>query len=274
MKTRILYTTMLFLLTCLTAGAQERLYVCMPNQCHAYYTEHIDQLALTGDSIRIDGQRPYAVAAIDSIVFCQPQLPIEEWGWQGNMHTGSSRFRAVMTSEANDSSYHPVIYYTAIDSLDRDTTFTDSLDRDTTFIDSLYQSAQYFSYHVEFTYTATDSLCQSAQCTLTFDEEWQKYLFFTKSKSAYDGSDNPYIYVKGSQTGPRHFETWVMGNALLPEACLWSEQPAEDRALQLSSDCSLLLQGRPMSEVKQIVETWLFQPAQRKDNPNYHGVPQ
>ena len=263
MKTRILYTTMLFLLTCLTAGAQERLYVCMPNQCHAYYTEHIDQLALTGDSILIDGQRPYAVAAIDSIVFCQPQLPIEEWGWQGNMHTGCSRFRAVMTSEANDSSYHPVIYYTAID----------SLDRDTTFIDSLYQSAQYFSYHVEFTFTATDSLCQSARCRLTFDEEWQKHLFFRKSDATADDSDNPYIYVKGSQTGPRHFETWVMGNAVLPEACLWNEQP-EDSALQLSSDCTLLLLGRPMNEVKQIIETWLFQPAQIKDNPSYHGVPQ
>ena len=84
--------------------------------------------------------------------------------------------------------------------------------------------------------------------------------------------------MKGSQTGPRHFEMWIMGDPVLPADCLWDEQPEfppddEPERQQLSADCTPLLRNRPMDEVKLLVETWLFEPAEIMDNPDYHETP-
>ena len=237
MKSRTLYTSLLLLPSCLTAGAQGRLFVCLPGKCHAFHMEHISGSTVSSDSIRLVGQQPYAMAVIDSIVFRQPALPTEERGWQGNMQTGVSHFRTVLKYEQYE-----------------------------------------FSYDVTFTFSSTDSLCQSAQCKLTFDEAWQKELFLDLSTSGAETHNSPYIYVKGSQTGPRHFEMWIMGDPVLPADCLWDEQPEfppddEPERQQLSADCTPLLRNRPMDEVKLLVETWLFEPAEIMDNPDYHETP-
>ena len=183
-----------------------------------------------GDSLRVDGQSPYSTAQVDSIVFKHPvTLIIEKRGWCDDMCDGESRFLTVLTVNNNNYS---------------------------------------FDYHVRFTFTANDSICQTAKCELLFNEVWQKDLFlFPEILDTEDGGDDPYIYVKETLTGPRRFETWEMDNPVLPKDCMWE---VVSDSLLLRSDCSAFLTGRPMSEVKQIVETWLFKPAVKKDNPNYH----
>ena len=212
---------------CLTAGAQVQLYVCHDDRCEVYDTEHIDSIIFHFDSFRIDGQQPYYAAQVDSIVLKHPSgLTMEERGWWGDMSDAESRFLTVLTIE--NGGFH-------------------------------------FDYHVRFTFTANGNTCQTAVCELTFYERWQveKFLYNEENEECSSG-DNPYIYVKESLTGPRRFETWKMGDPVLPEGCSW-EVSAD--SLALYSDCSPVLVGRPMNEVKQIVEAWLFQPSVRIDDP-------
>ena len=237
---RMLISTLFGLVLCLTAGAQARLYVCHRDSCEVYDTEHIDSVIFQFDSFRIGGQPPYSAAQVDSIVFRQPYgLTVEERGWCGDMGEGESRFLAALTARDTDSP---------------------------------------FDYHAEFTFTAHDSICQTAKCELTFDEEWECELVLLgkdygigseeheeDSESAPSGGGDPYIYVKETLTGPRRFETWPMGNPpVLPTGCIWE---TGDDGLSLRADCSPILADRPMYEVKQIVEAWLFQPYIKIENP-------
>ena len=122
---------------------------------------------------------------------------------------------------------------------------------------------------MRFTITVRDSICQTAVCELLFDEEWQRLFFYgmEPEESTVDSAGDPYIYVKETLTGPRRFEVWVMGDPVLPEDCIWE---IVSDSLALRSDCSVFLAGRPMSEVKQIVEAWLFQPLVKIENPYNH----
>lgn len=133
------------------------------------------------------------------------------------------------------------------------------------FLTVLTDSTYRFNYHVRFTITAHDGFCQTAFCELAFDDAGQCKLF--REQRYTDASTNdPYIYVKGTLTGPRKFEAWVMGSPVLPIECTWAE--AGD-GLLLHSDCSAVLTGRPMSEVRLLVEGWLFLPTMTLTNPNY-----
>lgn len=229
---RILISILAALVLCLTARAQVWLYVCHHDSCEVYNPEHIDSITFHGDSFRIDGLPPYPFQQVDSMVLHRPaDLNVEERGWWGDMREGESRFLAMLTIDFDDL---------------------------------------HFDYHVRFTFTVHDSICQSAKCELLLNEEWQILMFVGEKGEATptggDGGD-PYIYVKETLTGPRRYEIWKMGGAVLPVGCLW--EAATDR-LALSSDCSSILTGRPMGEVRQIVEAWLFQPFVRIENPYYH----
>lgn len=231
---RILTSILAALMLCLTARAQVRLYVCHHDSCEVYDTEHIDSITFLGRNFRIDGQSPYSALQVDSMMFKQPaNLTMEERGWWGDMREGESYFLAVLTVEHDD--FH-------------------------------------FDYHVRFSFTANDSICQTAKCELLFDEEWQWILFFGKEDDTTGGppgEGDPYIYVKETLTGPRRFEIWKMDDPVLPESCVW--KVSADR-LAMYSDCSPVLLGRPMSEVKIIVEAWLFQPLKQIENPYYNNV--
>ena len=231
---RILIIIVTVVSLCLTVRAQERLFVCHHDSCEVYEMVHINSINFMGDSLRVDGQSPYSTAQVDSIVFKHPvTLIIEKRGWWDDMCDGESRFLTVLTVNNNNYS---------------------------------------FDYHVRFTFTANDSICQTAVCKVMFDEKWHILAFFDSMgipdpSSPGDGGGDPYIYVKETLTGPRRFETWEMDNPVLPKDCMWE---VVSDSLLLRSDCSAFLTGRPMSEVKQIVETWLFKPAVKKENPNYH----
>lgn len=218
---RLLTSIVAALMLSLTAGAQERLYVCHHDSCEVYETSNIGSITFQNDSFCIDGQLPYPVSQVDSMVFKLPaSLTIEERGWWGNMQEGESRFTTTLTCKLSNTS---------------------------------------FDCHVQFILTALDSICQNVVCELTLDEERHINLFFLFGGELTEesGGNDPYIYVKETLTGPRRFETWTMGDPVLPEGCVWE---ATTDSLVIRSDCSMFLAGRPMDEVKQIVEAWLFQP--------------
>ena len=220
---------LLLMLPSLAAVAQQRIYVCQGTRCEAFETRNIIQITFAADSFRVDGRLPYAKERVDSIVFCQPQLATELMGWEGDLAGGEAHYRDVLT----DTTHH-------------------------------------FNYHVEFIVSVSDSICQSAQCRLTFDEQWQMEAFTgEKPTDASNTDNNPYIYVKGSQTGPRKFELWVMGDPVLPADCTW--QTTVMQPCVLTADCSSQLGGCTMNEVRLIIEAWLYQPAQVIENPFYNG---
>lgn len=226
---KTLLSVMLLILPGLAAVAQQHVYVCHGTSCEAYEMRNILQITFAADSFRVDGRMPYATEQVDSIVFCQPQLATESMGWEGDLADGEAHYREVLT----DTVCH-------------------------------------FNYHVEFIVSVSDSICQSAQCRLTFDEQWQLDAFMLERHTdATNTEDSPYIYVKGSQTGPRKFDLWVMGDPVLPADCKWQTTVAQPCVL--AADCSSQLVGRPMSEVRLIIEAWLYQPAQVIDNPFYNG---
>ena len=117
---------------------------------------------------------------------------------------------------------------------------------------------------VDYRLTSVDSVCQSARCELWFpDEETAHQFWFTVIQNPEDiYSGDPYIYVKNTQTGPRKFEIWEMGGGVTPVGLTW-----EQSGCMLSADCTALLAGRPMSEVMEIVEAWVQQPAEKMLKP-------
>lgn len=228
---RKLFFIVTVVLLCLTVRAQDRLYICHHDSCEVYQTVHINSIILQDDSLCVDGQPPYSVHQVDSMTFtCPANLIMEKRGWWGDIQEGELKFLAVLTEKHPNST---------------------------------------FDYHVRFTITVRDSICQTAVCELLFDEEWQRLFFYgmEPEESTVDSAGDPYIYVKETLTGPRRFEVWVMGDPVLPEDCIWE---IVSDGLVLRSDCSVFLAGRPMSEVKQIVEAWLFQPLVKIENPYNH----
>ncbi len=222
----------------LTAKAQLWLYVCHHDSCEVYDTAYMDSITIQGKSFRIDRMPPYSAQQVDSMLLYSPaDFIVEERGWWGDMYGGESRFLTVLTIEIG------------------------------------YEDL-YFDYHVRFSFTAHDSICQTAKCELLFDEEWQMNLFFSLrlettggTTGGPPGGGDPYIYVKETLTGPRRYEIWTMGDPVLPLDCIWED---DHYRLTLGSDCSSILAGRPMDEVRQIVETWLFQPTVMKEETNLY----
>lgn len=118
-----------------------------------------------------------------------------------------------------------------------------------------------FDYDVSFIIETQAGICQSVRCELHFSEEWMAEELFDKGT----GSDNPYIYVKETATGPRRFETWVTNGVVLPDGC----NLVLDGQM-LWSDCSNLLAGRPIEDVQIIIEAWVHQQPKKIFNPNYY----
>lgn len=114
-----------------------------------------------------------------------------------------------------------------------------------------YQYDACYTFHVEA------GICTSAECELCFAEQWMltKFLQFGEMPTDTDTND-AYIYVKATQTGPRRFEVWVMGNPVLPFGGEWLIE-----GNTLTVNCNEWLAGRTMSEVRQIVEAWVHQQA-------------
>lgn len=215
-------TLLLLLAPCLSARAQQQLFVCHDDSCDAYETRHVVQMVMTArDSLQIDQQPPYCVHDVDSIVFTAPRhLTVRRRGWWGDMANGSSQYLTYLDSP------QPI--------------------------------------DVAFSIAAKQGICLSAQCQLTFTSDEMLQLFLDK---ATDATNNPYLDVRVTQTGPRHFERWVMDNAILPAGVEIRLQGTS--SCTVTADCTALLTGRPMSEVRTIVEAWVHQPPTWEDNPNY-----
>ena len=211
---------------------QQELCICYADSCDVFEMRHLGDINLTNGFISVDSLHNYSMQRVDSIVFVRPRLAATELGWWGDLDGGASRYEA-----------------------------------------RFYDVQLHFTYHVTYRLTALDGLCREAACTITFcskeqrDEYAQSYLTNVSS----DVNGDPYIYVKETLTGPRKFEQWVMSGPQLPTDALLAsggfEQTPDSSAIvvQLTS----LLAGRPMSDVRQIIEGWIYNPLVKADNPNY-----
>ena len=109
-------------------------------------------------------------------------------------------------------------------------------------------------HHIRFYVETQDGICQTVSCELTFDSEEDAETYGIGDETEVP-TDDPYIYVKETQTGPRRYEVWIMDGPLLPEDHWWQRE-----GCNLWSDVSDVLSGRPIDEVVTIVETWIWQP--------------
>ena len=165
------------------------------------------------------------------IVFRRPQLKATERGWWGDLNEGASRYE----ERFRDDMLHT-------------------------------------TYHVSYRFTAHDGLCTVAECVIMFNsaEEWEDYMeHYVLSVPSVDIND-PYIYVKETLTGPRRFELWVMSGPLLPVNVVKTGMVYEitdDHCPRI--DLTEQLVGRTMTDVRLIVEGWLYNPLVLTDNPDY-----
>lgn len=199
-----------------------RMYVCMGNNWHAFDVSHIGEVAFRADSFLVERYWLYAYEQMDSVVFRQPDFPAIELGWWGKME--------------NDSCHYQ----------------------------NMFKWEEVADGMVDYRLTCVDSVCQSALCELRFPDEetarkfWSTVILDQEATT----SEDPYIYVKNTQTGPRKFEVWEMGGSVTPAGLTW-----EQTGCMLYADCTALLTGRPMSEVMEIVEAWVQQPLEKQLKP-------
>lgn len=203
----------------LSAQAQKQLYVCLGDTCHAFSLEHLAAIVFRADSFQI-GQLPaYAIARVDSLTLVHPSLSVQPLGWWGDMGSGQCSYRAQKSINLPEGET---------------------------------------PYLVVFAFECGDSICLTAQCHLYFGSEATANAFITSesvdSSGNNTGSADPYIYVKQTKTGPRKFEAWVMDDPVLPGTPQWQQDGSH-----LQADCTQLLTGRPVGDVRQIVEAWLHQ---------------
>lgn len=239
MKKKLLFITLVFLFVGGNLMAQRQIYICRGGQADAYEVSGMTQLEMMPDSFRIRQQPAYAIEEVDSIVFRHPLLPCRELGWWGDVTDGQSFYKARLRAEIDDD---PEAYELDFDEFEP------------------------FDYDVLFIIEAQDGICQTVRCELHFSEEWMSMVFYyAKLFILKSGREDPYIYVKETETGPRRFETWRTNTAGLPYGYWW-----EEGSTMLQSDFSDLLTGRPMEDVQVIVEAWVHQTPRQEVNPNYH----
>lgn len=228
MKKEIFYSVMALLMFSIQVKAQQQMYICQGDTCDAFEVNGMNQMAFIPDSLQMGQQPPYVLVGIDSIIFHQPTLTIRELGWRGDGQNGQSSFKAQVTAQSSVSN---------------------------TWV-----------YDATFTIDAAADSCTSARCTLDFAAEWMLTHVLGKNEEEpqHGGVEidppytDEYVYVKLTQTGPRKYEVWTMGPSVLPESCTWTLN-----GTQAWSDCTNILKGRPMDEVRLIVETWVYQKLQK-----------
>ncbi len=223
---------MLALLDSLQAEAQQEFCICHADSCDVFELRHVGSLSFAGGCFSLGHMQPYGVERIDSIVFSRPCLNVTELGWWGDLQEGASRYEARYDDD--------LLAYT---------------------------------YHVSYRLTAHNGFCTTAECVLLFSSDDQRQAFmdsYILSPAAPDG--DPYIYVKETLTGPRRFELWEMGGPLLPKETLVTVGSEASSMIPSGIIISLtdLLAGRPMSDVRLIIEGWLYNPLVQIENPNYH----
>ncbi len=199
-----------------------RMYVCRGDSCYAFEVSHIGEVIFCPDSFRVERYWQYAYEQMDSVVFRQPDLTMAEMGWWGDTQNGSCRYQNLTFWEVG------------------------------------------VTFQVSYQLTSVAGICQSALCELRFPDEetarkfWSTVILNQEATT----SEDPYIYVKNTQTGPRKFEVWEMGGSVTPAGLTW-----EQTGCMLYADCTALLTGRPMSEVMEIVEAWVQQPVEKQLKP-------
>lgn len=202
-------------MTCISMTAQAQMYVCAKHSCDAF--DHSQNIVTTfGDDSLWVGRIDYSINKIDSIVFRTPHCSsVQQLGWWGDVANGFSQY---------------IVRGRNVDGINEE------------------------AYIVTFSFQAQDGICLSAHCEVyapdSLGNDFDDFLF-PHGDSA---TNDPYIYVKGTQTGVRKFEIWIMDGPVLPDHELW----VKDGQI-LQADCSSLLAGRPMEEVQTIVEAWLHQ---------------
>ena len=106
---------------------------------------------------------------------------------------------------------------------------------------------------IQYVIDIADSICQSANCSIFFQEEWMaRKVIYGYFEIVPPGDE--YIYVKVTQTGPRKHEIWDMFNYVMAYGIPWKQE-----GNVIKGDCSQLLSQRPTTEVVQIVEAWVHQ---------------
>ena len=171
------------------------------------------------------------LVCIDSITFARPRLVATELGWWGTPDEGPSHY------------------------------------------DLRYDDAMLgFTYRVGYHFEAHEGCCTSASCVIRFasDEQMETFVQTYLERPATDATNDPYIYVKETLTGPRKFELWTMSGPILPvEAILSYDMSSASGHCTVDVPLDDLLAGRSMADVRLVIEGWLYNPLLKADNPNY-----
>ena len=209
----------LFLWLCgLSVGAQKGIYVCQQDVCEVFDVHHVESVNFLPGTFCIGAFPPYDVQHVDSIVFSQPALT-------------DLRERGWWGSDSDGE-----LRYRA----------------------RLVVPDLGYDYEVCYYFEMEQGICMSARCiVLTPDKTAAEKMMVDNELFSSDTNDS-YIYVKQTQTGPRKYERWVMGcTQIFPCYCLTT---VEDKCLVAS--LSVFLGQRRLSELKTIVEAWVHQPAE------------
>ena len=192
--------------------------LCCEDRCDAFEVNPMNQLELYNGRGLVGGLS-YPLASIDSIVFCQPDLPIRELGWQRGENEGTYYYNTPLSLK-----------------------------------DSVMGELR---CDVQFTIQFANGICTAACCEVTLEDDSMSSFFLEEATIGgnTDANSDEYIYVKLTQTGPRKREIWMMQDPVLPAGIQWYY----DGNLVLQADCSELLAGRSMGDIRKIVEAWVHQ---------------
>ena len=193
---------------------------------------------------RGDSCHSFEVQNVDEVTFHPDSFHVERWWQYAYNETDSIVFRQpnLMTTEMG--------------------WWGDIRNGESCYLAHPYKDLFETTFEVCYRVTAQNGVCLSVNLELTFAEEWmaEGFLVFPTG----EGDGDPYIYVKNTQTGPRKFEVWIMNNLVIPFGI-----PLEGDGCVLSADCSDLLAGRDMVEVKTIIEAWVQQPPELIEEKDY-----
>ena len=122
-----------------------------------------------------------------------------------------------------------------------------------------------FSFDLLFSISVKDGVCTAATCEMVFDEPWMIEAFVDPDHNGGEASTSGYIYVKLTQTGPRRYDVWTMKErwSIWPQDC-----PFDINDTTVTANCSSHLAGRPVGEVVEIVEAWIYEEGVKQDYSN------
>lgn len=112
-----------------------------------------------------------------------------------------------------------------------------------------------FDYEACFYIEVEGERCTSASCMIVTNNDIEAKELSDFLLLEGDSNDS-YIYIKQTQTGPRMCEEWGLGySGILPAVC----RPVI-QGCQVEVSLTNFLNNRPIEEVKTIVEAWVHQP--------------